>query len=154
MTDPSTSLRVEQPVKLDAPIDRVWQAITDHAEFGRWFRVQLDQPFQPGAMSTGHITYPGHEGLPWLARVEHMEMQRLFAFRWFHAPDGRPPSTENPSTLVTFRLLPAEGGGTQLTITESGFEALGDKGREVMQRNAQGWEIQARHIAEHLAGKT
>jgi uncharacterized protein YndB with AHSA1/START domain len=149
----ASTLRIDKPVTLAAPPARVWRALTDHTEFGTWFRVALDQPFVAGEMSTGHMTYPGHEGLPWLARVERMEPERLFSFRWFHAPEGRPPSTDDPTTLVEFRLEPAADGGTRLTISESGFEALGDtRAGEVMRGNAEGWNIQSGNLANHVSG--
>ena len=34
-------------VELGAPISRVWRALTDPKEFGQWFRVKLDGPFEP-----------------------------------------------------------------------------------------------------------
>ena len=27
-----------------APVDRVWRALTDHTEFGEWFRAKLEGP--------------------------------------------------------------------------------------------------------------
>lgn len=30
---------IEKQIKLNAPISRVWQALTDAKEFGAWFRV-------------------------------------------------------------------------------------------------------------------
>jgi uncharacterized protein YndB with AHSA1/START domain len=149
----SKSLRIDKSVALAVPVERVWRALTDHVEFGTWFRVHLDQPFASGAMSTGHMTYPGHEGLPWLARVERMEPQRLFAFRWFHSQPGQKPGADDPTTLVEFRLEPAAGGGTLLTISESGFEALGDaRGAEVMRGNTEGWNIQSQNLSRHVTG--
>lgn len=37
--------KIEKNVDLNAPIERVWQALTDHREFGEWFRVALERPF-------------------------------------------------------------------------------------------------------------
>lgn len=37
--------RIEKSIALAAPVDRVWRAISDHEEFGTWFRVKLDGPF-------------------------------------------------------------------------------------------------------------
>ena len=65
--------RIEKSVDLDAPIERVWRAVTDHVQFGEWFKVKLDQPFVPGGRSTGRITYPGYEHMPWTAEVVAME---------------------------------------------------------------------------------
>jgi uncharacterized protein YndB with AHSA1/START domain len=32
------SNRIEKRVEIDAPPSRVWRALTDHREFGEWFR--------------------------------------------------------------------------------------------------------------------
>jgi uncharacterized protein YndB with AHSA1/START domain len=53
--------RIEKTIELKAPVSRVWRALTDHREFGTWFRVRLDGPFVPGQVSRGQITYPGYE---------------------------------------------------------------------------------------------
>ena len=44
-------------------MSRVWQALTDHREFGAWFRVALEGPFVPGQEVRGRITWPGAEHL-------------------------------------------------------------------------------------------
>jgi uncharacterized protein YndB with AHSA1/START domain len=33
---------IEKCIELKAPVSRVWRALTDHLEFGQWFRVKLD----------------------------------------------------------------------------------------------------------------
>ena len=45
--------RIEKVVDLAAPVARVWRALTDHIEFGEWFRVRLDSPFRVGETTTG-----------------------------------------------------------------------------------------------------
>ena len=40
--------RIEKRIALAAPVSRVWRALTDHREFGQWFRVSVDGPFVPG----------------------------------------------------------------------------------------------------------
>ncbi|HEX9876371.1 MAG TPA: SRPBCC family protein [Gammaproteobacteria bacterium] len=142
----------EKVVEINAPVGRVWRALTDFEEFGEWFRVKLDGPFEPGAVSRGEMTYPGFEGWPWLATVERMEPERLFSFRW-HDYDSKSgvDVAEQPATLVEFRLQ-AIPEGTRLTITESGFSAIPDPRRfEVLRDNTQGWNIQARNILAHVA---
>jgi len=145
---------IEKIVDLDASPSAVWKAVSDHREFGQWFRVALDQPFVEGAESTGKVTYPGYEGLPWLAHVERIEPERYLAFRWHdYDPDADRPVEEFPTTLVEFLIEPRDGG-TRLTIRESGFAAFGEaRGIEAMRRNAGGWDIQAGHIREHVAGR-
>jgi uncharacterized protein YndB with AHSA1/START domain len=148
----NTEDRIEKVVEIKAPVARVWRALTDSEEFGEWFRVKLDGPFEPGAVSRGEMTYPGFEGWPWLATVERMEPERLFSFRW-HDYDSKSgvDVAEQPATLVEFRLQ-AIPVGTRLTITESGFSAIPDPRRlEVLRDNTQGWSIQARNIVAHVA---
>lgn len=137
-------------VDLAAPVPRVWRALTDHEAFGAWFRVALDGPFRLGEISRGKMTYPGFEGWPWRARVEAMEPERHFAFRWPHASDPLEDLEGEPTTLVTFRLEPT-AGGTRLTITEAGFAALPeDKRMEALRSNTQGWDEQAKNIAGYV----
>jgi uncharacterized protein YndB with AHSA1/START domain len=146
---------IVKTVELKAPVSRVWRALTDHKEFGQWFRVKLDGPFKPGAVSKGQMTYPGSEHYPWLAVVERMEPERLFSFRWhdFDEKSGIDVSKQ-PTTLVEFRLEPTVEG-TRLTVTESGFEALPDPRRlEVLRGNTEGWNIQANNIAAYVAPST
>ena len=59
--------RIEKQIELRAPIERVWRALTDPDEFGKWFRVALDGPFVTGQITTGHIIYTGYEHLKWEA---------------------------------------------------------------------------------------
>jgi uncharacterized protein YndB with AHSA1/START domain len=97
--------RIVKTIELKAPISRVWRALSDHSEFGQWFRVKLDGPFKPGAVSTGMMTYPGYEDFRWVAVVEHVEHERLLSFRWVHSDDKSAPNiSKDPTTLVEFRL--------------------------------------------------
>lgn len=143
--------RIEKSVELNAPIERVWRAISDHREFGAWFLVRLDQPFEPGKESTGQMTYPGYEHLPWLARVERMEPPHYFSFRWspYGGESGKDYSAD-PWTLVEFRLEP-NGAGTRLLVAESGFDALPVEYRDKARRlNEGGWEEQMGNIKAYV----
>ena len=144
--------RIEKVVELAAPVARVWRAITDHEEFGKWFRVRLDGPFEVGVTTTGNITYPGYEHIKWESLTEQMDPERLFGF-------SCPPSAVDPDTeygaeakvVVEFRLEPTEKG-TLLTITESGFQQFPEAKRlEVLRSNTEGWNEQAKNIAAHVA---
>ena len=69
--------RIEKRIELKAPVSRVWQALTDHREFGAWFRVALEGPFVPGQEVRGRITWPGAEHLTMTVTVQRMEPERL-----------------------------------------------------------------------------
>ncbi len=48
--------RIEKQVLLRAPRQRVWRALTDPEEFGRWFGVEVVGPFTTGARVRGKVT--------------------------------------------------------------------------------------------------
>ena len=143
--------RIEKGIELKASLSRVWRALTDHVEFGQWFKVNLEGPFLPGQPNQGPITYPGYEHLTLKLVVEKMEPERLFSFRW--QPQAINPDKDysgEPSTLVEFKLEKI-AGGTLLTLVESGFDALPAGVRaESFHRNEGGWSEQMTHIQVHL----
>jgi uncharacterized protein YndB with AHSA1/START domain len=144
--------RIEKRIELNAPIARVWRALTDHREFGQWFRVKLDAPFAPGEVSRGHITYPGYEHLSWEATVKEMQPERLFSFTWHpYAVDPNVDYSQETPTLVEFRLEKT-ANGTLLVITESGFDKIPPHRRmEALRMNDGGWAEQTRNIEAHVA---
>ena len=143
--------KIEKQIELKAPLARVWRALTDHEEFGRWFRVKLDGPFVPGEASHGHMTYPGYEHVKWSAVVQAMDAERVFSFTWHpYAIDQSRDYSAEPSTLVEFRLAPT-AAGTLLTLTESGFDGIPAERRfEAMRMNDNGWTTQMKNIAVHV----
>jgi uncharacterized protein YndB with AHSA1/START domain len=144
--------RIEKRIELRAPVDRVWRALTDHREFGEWFRVKLEGPFVPGQASRGRITYPGYEHVKWEAVVKDMTPPALFSFTWHpYAIDPNVDySTETP-TLVEFRLQPTQQG-TLLVITESGFDRIPARRQiEALRMNDGGWTEQIKNIERHVA---
>ena len=146
--------RIDKTVELQAPVARVWRALTDHHEFGQWFRVALQGPFKVGEVSKGQITYPGYEHFRWEATVQAMQPERLFSFTWCPYSDNPDADySREPTTLVAFRLEPT-ASGTRLHISESGFAALPEGSRRVdaLRMNTQGWNEQAKNIAAHVAG--
>jgi len=142
--------RIEMTIELKAPVSRVWRALTDHHEFGAWFRVRLDGPFVPGEVSRGQITYPGYEHVRWEAVIQKMEPERLFSFTWHpYAIDPNQYSSE-PPTLVEFTLQ-STATGTLLRVVESGFDKLPSKRRlEAFRMNDSGWNQQIQDIAGHV----
>jgi uncharacterized protein YndB with AHSA1/START domain len=143
--------RIEKQIELKAPISKVWRALTDHREFGEWFRVKLDGPFVPGQVSRGQMTYPGYEHLKWEATVEKMEPEKLFSFTWHpYAVDPKADYSDEPPTLVEFTLQKT-ANGTLLTVTESGFDKIPSGRRlEAFRMNDGGWAEQVKNIEKHV----
>ncbi|MGE0848342.1 MAG: SRPBCC family protein [Hyphomicrobiaceae bacterium] len=143
--------RIEKTIDIKAPVSRVWKALTDHREFGTWFRVKIDGPFVPGKASRGQITFPGYEHVTWEVVVQKVEPERLFSFTWHPYPaDPRVDySTESP-TLVEF-TLEKTATGTLLRVVESGFDKIPSHRRaEAFRMNDGGWSAQMRNIAQHV----
>ena len=146
--------KIEKQIELNAPVSRVWRALTDYREFGEWFRVALDGPFVVGQPTRGHITWPGYEHIVWEATVQKMEPEKLFSFTWHpYAVDPAVDYSAEPPTLVEFRLEPTVTG-TRLTLTESGFENVPAHRRaEAFRMNEGGWTQQMQNIKTHVAQK-
>lgn len=144
--------RIEKSIELPVPASRVWRALTDHNEFGAWFRVKLDEPFKVGEESHGSILYPGYERLTWRAVIQQIDPEQYFAFTWHpYAVDPQMDYSEETPTLVEFRLA-AAATGTRLALTESGFSDLPDERRsEACARNEGGWTQQMQNLQEYLA---
>ncbi len=146
--------RIEKRLALKAPISGVWRALTDHREFGEWFRVKLDGPFVPGQIAREQITYPGYEHVKWEAVVQKMEPERLFSFTWHpYSVDPKIDYSKETPTLVEFRLEKT-ATGTLLVLTESGFDKIpADRRLEAFRRNDGGWTEQMKNIEIHVAQK-
>jgi uncharacterized protein YndB with AHSA1/START domain len=143
--------RIEKQITIAAPVSRVWRALTDHHQFGQWFRVKLDDPFIPGNVSTGFITWPGYEHLKWEAVVQKIEPERYFSFTShpFSIDPNRDYSAETP-TLVEFTLEPSNSS-TLLTVVESGFENIpAERRAEAFLRNNTGWTQQMENIRTYV----
>jgi uncharacterized protein YndB with AHSA1/START domain len=143
--------RIEKTIALKAPPSRVWRALTDHREFGTWFRVRLDGPFVPGQVTRGQIAYPGYEHLRWEAVVQTMEPERMFSFTWHpYAVDPKQDYSAEPPTLVAF-TLEKTATGTLLRVVESGFDKLPAHRRlEAFRMNDGGWSEQMKNIEQHV----
>ena len=146
--------RIEKTVVLKAPRSRVWRAIADATEFGRWFGVNLEAPFAPGAQVTGRITSRGYEHVVMSITIERIEPERLFSFRWHpYAVEPGVDYSAEPTTLVEFRLEEAAAGAqTELTVIESGFDRIPAARRaEAFRMNEKGWASQLKNIERHVS---
>ena len=71
--------RIEQDVLIAAPIERVWDLVTDAEHVGRWFGdagAEID--LRPG----GALEVVWNENPTVHGRVEAVEAPRRFAYRW------------------------------------------------------------------------
>jgi uncharacterized protein YndB with AHSA1/START domain len=152
--------KIEKTTTLKAPLAKVWHAISDSTAFGTWFGVTLEGPFVEGQTVSGAIAktqvdddvakqQEPYVGMRCDLKIERIVPRKLLAFRWH--PGADPEVGPNaPTTLVTFELEEV-AGGTRLTITESGFEALPlERRAKAFADNEGGWEAQLGLVAKYL----
>jgi uncharacterized protein YndB with AHSA1/START domain len=143
--------RIERTAVLRAPRSRVWQALSDVREFSAWFRTNFEGEFAEGAIVRGRPTNPGYEHLTIEIRIERMEPERRFSFRWHpYEVDLTKDASHEPTTLVEFTLEDVPEG-TRLTVIESGFDALPPGRRfEAFRENESGWIEQMQNITRYV----
>src|ERR1700734_3319810 len=145
--------RIERKILLKAGRSRVWRALSDAEEFGRWFGVDFKgKSFIAGKPVRGQITYPGYEHIVMEVSIERVLPERLLSWRWH--PAAMDPSvdySQEPTTLVVFELEEVDGG-TLLTVVESGLDKIPLARRaDVLRMNSSGWDQQMENIQKHVA---
>ena len=155
--------RIEKTALLQTSLEKAWRAVSDSAQFGSWFGVRFDGPFEPGARMLGIVVpttvdpevaekQKKYSGISFELTVEEMEPERLFSFRWHpFAIDPAVDYDNEPTTLVTF-LLEETKGGVTLTITETGFDQLPpDRRASAFSANESGWTLQITMVGKYVA---
>jgi uncharacterized protein YndB with AHSA1/START domain len=140
--------KIEKEIEIDAPVARVWRALTDHREFGDWFGLVLETPFKLGKAMTGRFTFKGMEDRTLSLTTVAVVPQTHFAFSWHpYAMDPAVDYSSETPTLVEFKLEPKPSGGTKLRVTESGFDKVPAHRRaEAFRMNTGGWSAQLANI--------
>ena len=146
-----TTDKIEKEIIMRAPRSRVWKAISDSEEFGKWFGVKMHDAFKPGAIARGAILVPGYEHLTLEVHIERMDAEHLFSYRWHpYAVDPKQDYSSEPMTLVEF-VLEEIAEGTRLTVTESGFDQIPVARRdEAFRMNSGGWTQQVKNVGKYV----
>jgi uncharacterized protein YndB with AHSA1/START domain len=145
--------RIEREVRIQAPPERVWAALTEAEHLGRWFGdAGAEVELRPGGRMT--VTWLQHGTAR--ALIEELDPPRRFVFRWALRPDEDP--APGNSTRVEFTITPEEEGrAARLRVVESGFAALAvpeeDRARH-LRDNTAGWAAELAELASYLAPQT
>jgi uncharacterized protein YndB with AHSA1/START domain len=114
----------------DAPIAKVWQALTNEDEMRAWYFPQLKR-FEPVVGFEFEFTSDGSEyQKEW--RVTQVADGRLLAHSWVYK--GYPGTSE-----VTFELF-KEAGKTRLKLTHTGLASFPQDPHFARQRFENGWD--------------
>jgi len=143
------ALSVRRTIRIAAPLEKVWSAITDPAHISQWFGATvLDGS---GAGATGTMTFDGYGAIP--IRVEEVDELRSITYRWGNddAADTLPTTVAaDNSTVFTFTLDEVDGG-TQLSVVETGFEHTSDPVSNVRDHGT-GWTDELDKLVALLEG--
>ena len=137
--------RIEREIVIAAPLQRVWQVLTEAEHISGWFGDATEIDLRPGgAIVFTWSRYGSHHAV-----VERVEPPRFFSYRWAR-PAGEPAADGN-STLVEFTLSP-DGAGTRLRVVETGFASLAVTEEEqgiAVKENTEGWIAELGELREY-----
>lgn len=129
---------IERSIWINAPRERVWQAVTDLAQIAQWFA--------PGASFSRNgntISVRMGDTAVEVALIEVFDPPRQLTTR--SLPD---------LLLTTTYTLEEENGGTRFTVIERGFEALTEEQRQQrLDQDGKGWEMALENLRAFVDGK-
>jgi uncharacterized protein YndB with AHSA1/START domain len=147
---------IEREILIEAPAETVWRVITEPDQISQWFSDAAELDPRPGG--EGMLTFADKatsQRMTVRLRVEAAEPFHRFVFRWDY-PEGARPAEGN-SLLVEFTLT-AEGAGTRLRVTESGFVALQrpdqEKAAAYFSAHDKGWDVHLGDLRDYVTGKS
>ena len=143
--------KIERSVLIRAPRSRVWRAIAEVKEFSAWFQVKAEGRFAPGARVRMVSTHPECSGVVVNVIIQDVVPEQRFSWKWHPGMPGPGEDiSAEPMTLVEFHLSD-EGGGTRVTVIESGFDLLTlAKRSRVFDENDKGWAEQLAALGRYL----
>jgi uncharacterized protein YndB with AHSA1/START domain len=141
-------LTVRRTIRIAAPVEKVWSAVTEPAHISRWFgQAELDGA---GAGARGTLFWPDRGHVP--LRIEAIDPPRAVSYRWSNDESAggglREEVDDEHSTVFTFTLEPVPEG-TQLTVVETGFETTADPAANLESHRA-GWDSELDALVDLL----
>jgi uncharacterized protein YndB with AHSA1/START domain len=138
-------LTVERNIWINAPRERVWQAITNAEEINQWWGGDY---WEISALEIGATIKFGDPNDLMLATVAVVDPPREFSIQW-------PPQEQFHSIpIYTTYVLTEENDGTRVMVSETGFEALPDDIRQKrFDSTAQGYETVLAGLKTFIEGE-
>jgi uncharacterized protein YndB with AHSA1/START domain len=133
------SIAIKRSIWIDAPRERVWQAITVPEQIAAWFA--------PGASFT-------QNGDIISVRVGDMDME-VAVVEVIDPPRQIMPRNLPDRSIATTYMLEEENGGTRFTVIESGLESLPEDARQQhLDQDGLGWEMALENLRAYIDGKS
>lgn len=136
--------RIERTVEIGRPPADVWAALTTAEGLAAWFGNEAGIDLRPGGRAW--MRWDGSDHAAEM-RVERVEEPRVFGYTW---QIYGLPADDPRRTYVEFTLEPM-GGGTRLTVVESGFAQLPqDAHDKAFGGNTEGWMSELGDLVTYL----
>ncbi len=132
-------ITIERSIWINAPRERVWQAVSDPVQIAQWFA--------PGAVfsiNSNRISVRIGETDMEVAVIETIDPPRQLTTR--NLPE---------MNLATTYLLEEENGGTRFTVIESGLETLSEDERQKhLEQDSNGWVMALENLKAFVDGES
>lgn len=127
---------VRRSILIAAPIDKVWQAVTQPEHISRWFGTTELDGSDVGA--TGRMTFGSNDPIP--LRIEAIDEPHSVSYCWSNDDAlGTHPTEVDDATATVFTFtLEVVGDSTRLTVLETGFDRTSAPA-ENMRSHVDGW---------------
>jgi uncharacterized protein YndB with AHSA1/START domain len=139
---------VERSIWLNAPCERVWQAITDPEQIQQWYSPNT--PWRLSALEVGgrFATYNAEtDSEQHIQIVEVVDPPHQLILR------SAPQSAEEVHDVTTYTLL-EENGGTRLILTNAGYELeTAEIRHQNMEQNAFGFGMALENLQAYLTSE-
>jgi len=143
------TVAVERSIWINASRERVWRAVTEPEHLNQWYATYYHWEIPTLQVGTTVTFYNKDDKADrQIASIAVVDPPRQFTLRW--QPDVRYPAM----TLVTSFLLEEENGGTRVTISESGYEALpADVRQQWLDATGGGYTMSMANLKAYLEGQ-
>jgi uncharacterized protein YndB with AHSA1/START domain len=129
---------LERSIWINAPRERVWQAVTEPAQIAAWFAPGLTFSINDNKIAI------------------HMEGQvmEVALIEVFDPPHQLTTRSLPDRILATTYKLEEENGGTRFTVIETGYESLSEEERQKrLEQDSGGWEMALKNLDAYINGK-
>ena len=133
-------LKVENTIRIQASIEKVWDALTNPEQTRRYmFGCETVSDWKPGSSLLWRGSYEGQEMVFVKGFIKQIQPYSLLQYTVIDPNASFPDIPENHLN-VTYRLA-TENGHTVLTVIQDGFEgaAEGEKRYTEVYNNGEGW---------------
>ena len=125
---------IEKKVMINAPVKKVWKAITDPKEIEKWMLMTTDFSPEKGKEFIFRKEDPEEnwDGI-FHCKVKEIIKNKKLVYTWNTA-------FMNADTLITIELKEIKGK-TELTLTHSGWEKVAANREQTRNAHSEGWDI-------------